>query len=1072
MTAPTADELFGPPLDGASPQRLFKKHKVLPHPKRESYSGLRGAWVPAPGRKYDLFIDTALAGDVGSQPSSPQHPLRHRPRRIGSGPDLPPTPPAHSRTSSSGKSVPPSSPTYVQTPEQSSESVRPRPPSTPKNQMSPPTPDVTPPQAGSTDRRPAAAAARPVISERMPSKATTVDSRTESFKTARENPTDDEEDEEDGKSTLRPVLPSARTSQSTVRQAAVDGKKDARAVGLGLGLESSPGNLTPRSKREFIAFDGEWGSGGSEVEQEWDDNLDRNVTVKRRRAPARVNGVRKAEVVEDVTISPTNATKALRSMALPERILTFPSPKQSVERPKPFAADEPPASESSASTDVRRFSGMSSKSTVSTVVEAILVDTPPRRQKTLRHVKKQITLRDSGSEISPPSSAPTSLVQGDAGQRRKPNGVAHGARQGSIASTGTVTSISSGKARREVWKNGGIPVVIVPDRRSSTKSSREPSLRSTSSRRSKRSQSLSSVPLSQISKSKDLTPYFERPPRRGRAASESDGSTPGDQRTMDYPPIVPRRTSSLSAPTSRNASRSGSRSGSLTADSLKAHNKLQSQLQEPKQPPKPEPSSQQPKPPEVRLERAPPVETSKLPNGVDSGSEPTQSPRRLHSDQHGDAIFGKRLSVHNTPFSQVSVETNATSHISHAELSEAMAMNIYPHQNTSVLVVDHAHRLSSGSDETQKAKPAVEKDKPLPALPSEAKLAVKTTGPDAAEPLTPPQPQFSMDDVDSPLRNPRAPPEPPAIKFIPATPSGLTPAQEKQKMLGNYFEEARPKPSRSLSLVRQALGRRRHSEYGPSASRTGFLTRTLSLTRNMRRGAGDDVGPARDAPRPADSYPDPDGPPADAGRLHPFWRPASWYLGADDDLVRDVEDETYRYPLVDNRPPLPRRSLSSRMKRTFAILPLKPDEDDYPATDTEGPERRTVRRTPSGNLRVVKHRGSLDSLPQLRGDEARPYTAPETQRRRPFWQSHPLSRQGSLKETSDGKWGRILPTIGSKFEEYGIHTIPRRLSERRREKRTKELRQRISGPREVRDGVGDVIRRSSYRDAFTQARAA
>jgi hypothetical protein len=46
--------------------------------------------------------------------------------------------------------------------------------------------------------------------------------------------------------------------------------------------------------------------------------------------------------------------------------------------------------------------------------------------------------------------------------------------------------------------------------------------------------------------------------------------------------------------------------------------------------------------------------------------------------------------------------------------------------------------------------------------------------------------------------------------------------------------------------------------------------------------------------------------------------------------------------------------------------------------------------------------------------------------------------------------------------------LARRLSERRREKRSEELRQKISGPREVRDGVGDVIRRNSYRGGFSR----
>ncbi len=77
-------------------QRIFKKHKVLPHPKkdRHGYFGTNG--VP---RKYDLQIDTSLSRPSGSQPSS--HSLRHHSRRISTGgPDFPPTPPTHSRTSS------------------------------------------------------------------------------------------------------------------------------------------------------------------------------------------------------------------------------------------------------------------------------------------------------------------------------------------------------------------------------------------------------------------------------------------------------------------------------------------------------------------------------------------------------------------------------------------------------------------------------------------------------------------------------------------------------------------------------------------------------------------------------------------------------------------------------------------------------------------------------------------------------------------------------------------------------------------------------------------------------------
>lgn len=51
-----------------------------------------------------------------------------------------------------------------------------------------------------------------------------------------------------------------------------------------------------------------------------------------------------------------------------------------------------------------------------------------------------------------------------------------------------------------------------------------------------------------------------------------------------------------------------------------------------------------------------------------------------------------------------------------------------------------------------------------------------------------------------------------------------------------------------------------------------------------------------------------------------------------------------------------------------------------------------------------------------------------------------------------------------------LGALTRRLSDKRREKRSNELRKKISGPREVRDGVVDVIRQDGYRSAFSQPR--
>ncbi|KAK3327734.1 hypothetical protein B0T19DRAFT_172370 [Cercophora scortea] len=1111
-------------VDGLSAQpRMFKKHKVLPHPRKDD----RGLEVhdlqrSAPRRR-ELERVSGSAGSLAQTPS-----LRQRTRRLGGGPEPPPTPPAHSRTSSSSKSVKSVSrlsPKQVGSPLQSTENVASRQPSTPTNQQTPPTPNLTPDRTPPGPAGRAANKPRPVLSDRIPSKVTT-DSRTESFRTAPEVPFVSD-DEEDGKSTLRPILSSTKTSQSTVRLVSGEAKPKPQTVGLGLGLESSPEqDLTPRTAKEFNAFDGDWGVGGggsdNEVELEWDNNLGRNVTVKKRRPTAQSNGY-KGEVVEDQTVTPTNATKALRSMSLQESPMVYPSPRVLSHKLQVQATSSP--SDSTISTDFKRSSILSTKSTASTVVEAILVETAPQRRKTLRHVRKQTTLRDSGSDLSPASSAPTSasFAVDDSYRGRPADQRLYPLPRESYASTSTSNSVSSRKARREVWKNGGIPVVVVPDRRSSVKSnSREPSLRSTSSRRSQRSQSMSSAPPSQVSKSKENVPIFAKP-RRSRTLSESDGSRAGDQRTIDFPPVVPARSSSLSAPTSRN----GSRSGSLTAESLKAHSLLQAQqahqaLQKASQQldkaesegklrsgrenvargrknadqdvPDVAPVLQiQDRQPEIIVQQHPETsirqfsstESNKLKvhqgGHLQAGYEfhehhgyhehqdehhhmhhDHHGHRLLHADRFGDPFFGKRLSVPNTPFSVASVETSGTSH---AEVSEAQAVNIYPHQNKSVVMVDHSTKPSESSSLDRYK--SSDSDAPT----------IQPTKTDTAAPMTPPQ-TFSMDDVDSPLRNPRAPPAPPAptapsgppappaIQFIPATPSGLTPAVEKQQMLGNYFEMTNEKPARSMSLLKRTLTRRRVSEYGPSPVRApGLLTRTFSLTKRRHDA---------DARPPLRRYSSADDRPTDENRLHPFWRPLYYDDSESEDDDRDFEessnDRTYRYPPIDNRPHLPRRSLSDRIKRTFAILPVSDNcEHDahYPATaGGDLTNRRTIRRTPSGNLRVMKFRRSLESLPRLLVNDGRPYTAPEDRqhgsRHMQFWRSFGVKPKGSAEPAvkKSGSGGGFLPNLGSKMN------IPRRVSERRRAKRSDDLRRMISGPREVRDGVGAVIKRKNFGETF------
>lgn len=1065
MTAPTLSEHGHETLTECRhlPHGQFKKHKVLPRPGKDR-SVDDGQALPV---IYDAATGTAVpSGSLVSQTSSPRT-LKHRPRRIGTGPDLPPTPPNCSRASSgSHPAQPPGSDSpdaEIQTPQASSK----RPPATPPDQRSPPTPDETPPQPANRARAP-----RPFLGldRDYPRTATaTTDSRTESFKTAREEPISSE-DEAAMSTTETVMLASSTPSQTTVLRFPVStASRAVQPQALDFALERLKTNsdefYTPRTRGELAQLDGEWGS-TRHVEREWDDNLQSAVSVGRREpksvSPRKPQLDRaKNEALEDKVITPTNATEAVRSMSLKEAATVRSTPKSSPQSTPQRRRTGVVASRSEASRTMqpRRSTGLSIHSAPSTVIEAILVDSPSplQRQRTLRHVRKRRELKESsprgqhnaseGMESPPVKVSPLSNSRDEIARRHD-----------SYTSTTSTNSMVSGRARREVRKSGGIPVVVIPDRRSSHKSkSREPSLRSSSSRHS-RTRSGGSSPLDRSPfSSEELS--FDRQSRRDRSTSVSDGS---DQRTMDFPPIMPTRSSSLSAPTSRTTSRSGS----LTVESVKALNEMHRHDQKSTAPRTTitaaaaaavmvtEPASHTATQAKVAIvptsqNAASPIISIQSPQTSRSDGDYGQGP--FGADHHDDAASARKHSSRTTPFSVMSMETNWTA----PEVSEAQAVHMYPHQNSSVLRINHPAKPQDATDAT---------DEGLEQAESNETPGFTTTSPEVGV-LTPEQRQ-SLEEVDSPLRNPRSPPNPPvhppAINFIPATPSGLTPAEERLVQLGNFHEVSAEKPGRRPSLVRRALSRRRHSISSPpsESKRPGFLTRTFSVSRNERNSV--------DLERPGFLNPDVDlaygqkkSEPAEQDKLHPHWRP-QWANDAGDcdcsscRRASERVEEIYRYPPIDNRPRPLKRSLSAKVKNIFTILPTRP-EYQYHMDDVQGPERRTIRRTPSGNLKVMRRRSSENSLKrQSMGFQKERRPASEGNSQKGFWRVHSSRRRRSSDRL------RRSSSLSSRFER--MPSLTRKWSERRREKRTQELRQMISGPREVRDGVGEVIRSSTVKN--------
>ena len=550
-------------LDSTTPpgQRHFKKHKVLPRPHHDAQtfeSPRRGASVR------ELLIHTSSPIRSDSQSSSP-HTLKHQPKRIERGPDLPPTPPNHSRDSSSSHSAIPSSPTLPEDVVSIREPSVHRTPATPPDQRSPPTPDVTPPQPSNRPR-----ALRPFLVERSSLKVTPTESRTQSFTTAREEPLSS--GEEDGQSAIRRLIPSASTSQTTVRQLS-DTKKDSepQSQTLDLALEhlesSTPSEdaYTPLTRREFQQFDGDW-TPPRVLGEETNASAPIATMSKKPFTNAAIPGQSKRgklpQPIPVKTSTPSKPPITVRpsSAKLEHATLRL---RQGKTASRATQTDDIPIFES-LSKPARSCSGTSGKSRMSSAGEAVLWDEQPMRRRTLRHVRKSRGLRDS-VDSSPRSTLASQDITDLQVNARKTQ--EHQRRHGSIIS---VKSVSDGKARREVLKSGGLPVVLVPNRISSSKSklSREPSLRSTSSRRSGKTISLRLEALERLEaagtvpsrpapldrpvfsddEEEDTLPDNASVVRRARRFSESD---PSDIRTIDYPPAIPRRSSSLSAPTSQ-----------------------------------------------------------------------------------------------------------------------------------------------------------------------------------------------------------------------------------------------------------------------------------------------------------------------------------------------------------------------------------------------------------------------------------------------------------------------------------------------------------------------------------------
>ncbi|OKL64249.1 hypothetical protein UA08_00067 [Talaromyces atroroseus] len=606
--------------------------------------------------------------------------------------------------------------------------------STGSRQFSPPTPDATPPRV-----RDATPKARPVFASLQSS----MSSRAESFQTARENISDDD--------VVEGFYPSTHSLVLRKRQ-----KSFPEPSPLSNGVESindSTEERTPRKKASRAKI-----STNTVEDEKRTPILSPSLLPK-----SHANGIPTQSHQDVLGIDQENADGASQRMRF----------DKSGEKTDSDLTD----SEQKLMDRVNtwRFSGGSFASTI----EALVIDNSPPKQRTLRHIEKRTSLR-SVSSPQPQSTRTSTESNADSPHRlvHKSARISNQNRH-STASDMSIpfsTTSSSYQHKMEV-----IPVAVVPERRSSLKSS-APNSRAQSTARS----ATSSRRNKSVSRSRASDKHSSR---RKRTMSESADSVAeyGEAResrgrgVASRPPI-PTRSSSLSAPTSRN----NSRATSLTSESLRRHTEAM------------EPAFEVPKNSENSAVL--PSPRISLPDVSDSRNNEAfvpASPWRIKDDM-------ELLHAPSLHFTQSSIVSSSPGPI---EIREATMVTYFPHNNESLLLIN-----SYMQPEPQAAK------------------ALRGQNLNEAVAVRTPQQSTAAIDIESPLRNPRTPPVPPTQKAAFPAPGNHTSITTNGHS-GNpeLSRQGSNRLSRGIGSVKRALSARRNSD----SARQQPVTRSLS-TRSAR----------------------------------------------------------------------------------------------------------------------------------------------------------------------------------------------------------------------------------------------
>jgi len=643
---------------------------------------------------------------------------------------------------------------------------------TPINQNSPPTPDNTPPR----DRK--IPFVRPFLGPQPSSYST----RAESFITARENmASEDESDngsqhQEGGQGEPRASIDSSSQVTHRLRQSALPRSPLVNVYDEQPALSEPQeqlldGPVAATNRNPDALLEGPDNDNRLHASPQ---PLSTSSTPERliRHSQDNVRGVDVDEELGSLsrprTRPPPNQLK--RDKSLRDRLLEAQTQDPSASTEKfaniigwnnsvPFE-DTPAATREVVRDDTRRFSGISTTSTIEAYVFEQI--TPPKRKTTLRHVSKHESLRSVSSPL--PASNRNSLQSTSDSPHRLVHKKARLSNQNRWSFGSEVSRSQSLASSALLPKTEVIRVAVIPERNSS--------LPSSSTSESKRQSLSTGSARSHAAKLSDNPPSSWQ---HKRTFSESTDRG----RTTEQAPVVPQRRSSLSAPTSR----STSRANSVTSENFRVRRQqAEKDLRKTLDRMETEMLIQTPRVAVTEAEHQPLEQSVTLVYKSRASVNAPFPARPLYEGEAAINAFGLVVpgtqewaalrpasTLLETPFSQPSFRSASP------EINEAKAINYFAHNNNSLQLIE-----------------------PFPVQESRAVREVQRQQ----------LPHFEM---HSPLRNPRRPPEPPQFQVIPPTP-------------GDEFEQeprydAPAVNARQGSVKRPGGSRRRSESFMSSISR-------------------------------------------------------------------------------------------------------------------------------------------------------------------------------------------------------------------------------------------------------------